>query len=281
MRTLSTLLLLVFFNPFHVCATEHTVGSQTNYNSKQDDNLGYGIFYQYKILENIEFEAKYSQSGNLKVVSDEKIILGKYSSFSTGINFMKQRTPKLSLKVGLGINSVTSSSNNFLLEENSISPYFQILTNYKMNESLSLTLGHKTLFHNDAIDTNHSLFISVNWLFGAKAITSLVKSADVVRPLAVIPTLTPIETPANNNIIKKTPQYIPQWYVQIGAYQNFINAQHMNSVLLKNHSLVLTIQLHNKLYRVLSHSFSDKQNAEEYLDYLQAHFKIKGFVNKF
>ena len=103
----------------------------------------------------------------------------------------------------------------------------------------------------------------------------------MVHPLAVIPTLTPIKTPATNNIIKKTPQYIPQWYVQIGAYQNFINAQHMNSVLLKNHSLVLTIQLHNKLYRILSHSFSDKQNAEEYLDYLQAHFKIKGFVNKF
>lgn len=281
MRTLSILLLLVLFNPFHVCATEHTVGSQTNYNSKQDDNLGYGIFYQYKIFENIEFEAKYSQSGDLKVVSDEKIILGKYSSFSSGINFIKQRTPKLSLKVGLGINSVTSSSNSILIEENSISPYFQILTNYKVNESLSLTLGHTTLFHNNAIDTHHSLFISVNWLFGATVNTSLIKSANVVRPLAAISILNPIKTPATSNIIEETPQYIPQWYVQIGAYQKYINAQHMNSVMLKNHSLVLSIQLHNKLYRVLSHSFSDKQNAEEYLDYLQANFEIKGFVNKF
>ena len=281
MRTLSTLLLLVLFNPFHVCATEHTVGSQTNYNAEQDANIGYVIFYQYKFLENIELEFKYSQSGELKVVADEKLIFGDYHSFSSGINFIKQRSPKLSLKVGFGLNTVTSSSNNSLVEENSIAPYFQILTNYKMNESLSLTLGHNTLFHNDAIDTNHSLFISVNWLFGATVNRSLIKFADVVRPIAVNPIFTPIKTPSTSNIIEITPQYIPQWYVQIGAYEKYINAQHMNSVLLKNHSLVLSIQLHNELYRVLSHAFSDKRNAEQYLDYLQSNFEITGFVNKF
>lgn len=281
MRNFSILLLSVLFNPFLVFATEHTVASQINYNSEQDVNVGYGIIYQYKFLENVEFEAKYNRSGDLKVVSDEKIIFGEYSSFSSGINFIKQRSPELSIKVGLGLNTVTTSSNISLIERNSIAPYFQISANYKVTERLSLTLGQTSLFHNDAIGTNHSLFMSVNWLFGTGTNTSSIKTIDVMLPLAVIPKSVHVTTPPTNIIIEKSPQYIPQWYVQIGAYQKYINAQHMNSFLLEKHSLVTSIQLHKALYRLLSHSFSDKKSAEEYLDELQERFQITGFVNKF
>jgi hypothetical protein len=281
MRTLFILLSSVLLNPIQAFSTEHTVASQINYNSEQDANVGYGIFYQYTFFENIEFEAKYNESGDLKVNSDEKIILGEYSSFSSGINFIKQRNPKLSLKVGLGINTVTSSSNNSLIEQNSIAPYFQISANYKVTERLSLTLGQTSLFHNDVIGTNHSLFISVNWLFGKKTKISSIKSVDVLLPLDVTRQSVPVKTPSTSTITVKPPQYIPQWYVQIGAYQKHINAQHMNSTLLEKHSLVLSIQLHNALYRLLSQSFSDKKSAEEYLNSLQKQFQITGFVNKF
>ncbi|MFT5296140.1 MAG: hypothetical protein ACI9YH_002159 [Colwellia sp.] len=282
MRTLIILLSSVLLNPIQAFSTEHTVASQINFNSEQDANVGYGILYQYTFSENIEFEAKYNQSGDLKVISDEKIILGEYSSFSSGINFIKQRSPKLSLKVGLGLNTVTSSSNNYLIEQNSIAPYFQISANYKVTERLSLTLGQTTLFHNDVIGTNHSLFISVNWVFGTKTTSSLIKTVDVIPlPLEVIPQSVPVKTPSSSIVIEKQPQYVPQWYVQIGAYQKHINAQHMNSILLEKHSLVLSIQLHNELYRLLSHSFSDNKSAEEYLNTLQTRFQISGFINKF
>ena len=69
--------------------------------------------------------------------------------------------------------------------------------------------------------------------------------------------------------------------VQIGAYQKYINAEKMNSNLRDKYSLVLSVELHNSLYRLLTHSFPNKKSAEEYLDVLQARFQISGFLNKF
>ena len=278
MRTLSIFLLTLIFIPFQAFATVHTIASQINYNSEQDANVGYGIFYQYQFFDSVEFEAKYNQSGDLKVIKDENIIFGDYQSFSSGLNFIKQRTPKLSLKVGLGINTVTSSSNHSLIEKNSIAPYFQISANYKVTDTLSFTLGQTSLFHDDNIGTNHSLFLSMNWLFTSQTNTPSIQTTEVFSPLPVIPKLVPVK---KASIIETPPQYIPQWYVQIGAYQKYINAEKMNSNLRDKYSLVLSVELHNSLYRLLTHSFPDKKSAEDYLDVLQARFQISGFVNKF
>ena len=65
------------------------------------------------------------------------------------------------------------------------------------------------------------------------------------------------------------------------AYQKYINAEKMNSNLREKYSLVLSVEFHNSLYRLLTHSFPDKKSAEDYLDVLQARFQISGFVNKF
>jgi hypothetical protein len=281
MRTLSFFLVPLIFASFQSFATEHTIASQINYNSEQDANVGYGIFYQYQFFDSVEFEVKYAQSGDLKVIKDENIIFGDYHSFSSGFNFIKQRTPKLSLKAGLGINTVTTSSNNYLIEKNSIAPYFQISANYKMTDTLSFTLGQTSLFHDDNIGTNHSLFLSMNWLFTSQTNTPSIQTTKVFSPLPVTPKPVPVKKASITSIIETPPQYIPQWYVQIGAYQKYINAEKMNSNLRDKYSLVLSVELHNSLYRLLTHSFPDKKSAEEYLDVLQARFQISGFVNKF
>ena len=281
MRTLSFFLVPFIVAPFQAFSSEHTIAPQINYNSEQDANVGYGIFYQYQFFDSVEFEAKYNQSGDLKVIKDENIIFGDYQSFSSGLNFIKQRTPKLSLKVGLGINTVTSSSNHSLIEKNSIAPYFQISVNYKLTDQLSLTLGQTSLFHDDDIGTNHSLFLSINWLFVSETNTPSIKTAEVFSPLPVTPKLVPVKKSSITSIIETPPQYIPQWYVQIGAYQKYINAEKMNSNLREKYSLVLSVEFHNSLYRLLTHSFPDKKSAEDYLDVLQARFQISGFVNKF
>ena len=281
MRTLSIFLLTLIFIPFQAFATVHTIASQINYNSEQDANVGYGIFYQYQFFDSVEFEAKYNQSGDLKVIKDENIIFGDYQSFSSGLNFIKQRTPQLSLKVGLGINTVTSSSNHSLIEKNSIAPYFQISVNYKLTDQLSLTLGQTSLFHDDDIGTNHSLFFSINLLFASQTNTPPIRTVEVISPLPFISKPTPVKKSSITSIIETPPQYIPQWYVQIGAYQKYINAEKMNSNLREKYSLVLSVEFHNSLYRLLTHSFPDKKSAEDYLDVLQARFQISGFVNKF
>jgi hypothetical protein len=280
MRSVSILYSLLFLFSYKLFAAEHTIATQINYHSDQDANFGYGIFYQYKFLENFEFEVKYGQSSDLKIVTHDNVILGNYSSLSSGINFIKQRSPKLSLKVGFGLNTVTSSSNSFLLEESSIAPYFQISTNYKVSKKLSLTFGQTSKFHHATLGIDHSLFISMNWLFGNEKLPVFVKTNKTIKPLPVVEELTPQIISPRPLVDNPLPHSLPHWYVQIGAYVRNENAQHSITVLQEAYSLILNIRLHEKLYRVLSHSFTDKISAEQYLQYLQTHFNLSGFVNK-
>jgi hypothetical protein len=244
MRSVYILSFLLFLFSYKVFSAEHTIATQINYHSDQYTNFGYGIFYQYKFLENFEFEVKHSQSGDLKMVTQDNVILGNYSSLSSGINFIKQRSQNLSLKVGFGLNTVTSSSNSFLLEKSSIAPYFQISTNYKVSKKLSLTLGHTSKFHHDALGVDHSLFISMNWLFGNKKLPTLVKTNKTIVPLAVVKELTTKIISPRPLVDKPLPHSLPHWYVQIGAYVRNANAQHNITVLQEAYSLILTIRLH-------------------------------------
>lgn len=278
------LLLLSFHLP--LIASEHTVSSQISYNSEQSSASGYGLIYQYQLIENFEFEAKYQQSGALKIISDDNIIYGDYNSFSSGINFTKLHHQNLTLKLGLGASLISSSSNSLLIEQDAISPYFQIAASYKVSDNLSFTFGHSSQFNQAALGTNHSLFISLNWLFSSntssysqspipKAETPKITNNKLAVPVIVQPKrLSILSTPAEQH----TPA-APRWYVQIGAYQQADNAHHKILLLQKKSSVTFSVLLHNDLYRVLSQSFSTKTAALDYLLYLTNSFNIQGFVN--
>jgi len=287
MRFLSVLFWGLFLTHLPVIAGQHTLSPQISYHSEQDASAGYGLIYQYQLLENFEFEAKYQQSGDLKIISNDKILHGEYDSFSSGINFTKLHHQYLTLKFGLGINLVSSSSNHLLVETNAIAPYLQIAASYKFTDNLSLTFGQSSRFNQDALDTNHSLFLSLNWLFssntgsnsrpsGNKDKISIIPNKTLVAPVIVQPkrVLTPPQPSEAHTATA------PMWYVQVGAYQRIENASQKITVLNINSSVAFRVLLHNKLYRVLSQPFPTKTAALQHLFYLQNSLSIQGFVNK-
>ncbi len=288
MRFLSVLFCGLILSHFPIIAGQHTLSPQISYHSEQDSSAGYGLIYQYQLLENFEFEAKYQQSGDLKIVSNDKILYGEYNSFSSGINFTKLHHQDLTLKFGLGIDLVTSSANHLLVEQNSIAPYFQIAASYKFTNNLSLTFGQSSQFNQDALDTNHSLFLSLNWLFSSntgsysKAGTnkdkiSVIPNKTLVAPVIVqpIPVLT---KPHPSETLTST---APIWHVQVGAYQQIENAYQKTTLLNKNSSVAFRVLLHDELYRVLSQPFPTEKAALKHLFYLENSMNIQGFVNKF
>lgn len=287
MRFLSVLFSGLILSHFPVIAGQHTLSSQISYHSEQDSSAGYGLIYHYQLLENFEFEAKYQQSGDLKIISNDKILYGDYNSFSSGINFTKLHHQDLTLKFGLGINLVSSSSNPLLVEKNAIAPYLQIAASYKVTENLSLTFGQSSRFNQDALGTNHSLFFSLNWLFSSNTSSyskprtnkdkiSAIPSKTIVAPVIVLPKK--ISTPPQPSDVDIA--ITPMWYVQIGAYGILENAHQKIRLLNQNSSVAFSVLLHNDFYRVLSQPFSTKTAALEHLLYLQNSTDIQGFVNK-
>jgi cell division septation protein DedD len=284
MRFFFILLCGLMLTHFPLTAGEHTLSSQISYHSEQNSATGYGLIYQYQLLENFEFEVKYQQSGDLKIISNDKILYGDYSSFSSGINFTKLHHQDLTLKLGLGINLISSSSNNLLVEKDAVAAYFQIAASYQVTNNLSLTFGQSSHFNQNALGTNHSLFFSLNWLFSSNTSSYSKPSTNKDRTSAktrvasvVVQPKTILATPKTSEVHIAT---MPMWYVQIGAYQQLENA-HQKLVFLNNKSPVsFRILLHKDFYRVLSQPFSSKTAALEHLLYLESNFSIKGFVNK-
>jgi len=286
MRFLSVLFCGLFLTHLPVIAGQHTLSPQISYHSEQDSSAGYGLIYQYQLLENFEFEAKYQQSGDLKIINNDRIFYGEYDSFSSGINFTKLHHQDLTLKFGLGINLVSSSSNHLLVETNAIAPYLQIAASYKFTDKLSLTFGQSSRFNQDALDTNHSLFLSFNWLFSSntesnsrrnanKDKISIIPKKTLIAPVIVQPKRLLPPQPSEAHTATA-----PMWYVQVGAYQRIENASQKIIVLNKNSSVAFRVLLHNKLYRVLSQPFPTKTAALQHLSYLKNSLSIQGFVNK-
>ena len=287
MRFLSVLFWGLFLTHLPVIAGQHTLSPQISYHSKQESSSGYGLIYQYQLLESFEFEANYQQSGDLKIISNDQILYGEYKSFSSGVNFTKLHHKDLTLKFGLGINLVSSSSNQLLVETNAIAPYLQIAASYQFTDNLSLTFGQSSRFNQDALDTNHSIFLSFNWLFTSntrsysklrtnKDKISAIKDKAIVAAVIVQPkkiSTTPLHTEAHNVTS-------PMWYVQVGAYQRIENAHQKTVVLNKHSSVVFRVLLHNELFRVLSKPFPSKTAAVQHLLYLENSLNIQGFVNK-
>jgi len=285
MRLLYVLLFALSLFPLSVTAEEHTVSSLVSYNSEQNSASGYGLIYQYKLIENFEFEAKYQQSGDLKLINADEIRYGDYSSFSTGINFTKQHHKNLTLKLGLGASLITSSSNNLLVEQDSIAPYFQIIANYKFTDDFSLSFGQSSQFNQAALGTNHSLFISFNWLFSSNTLelpkpnihtdkTSIITSKKVIVPVKA--QLQTIAQPADNS----NSVSIPSWYVQVGAYLRSDNALQKKLSLQNSYPLSFNVLFYKNLHRVVSQSFPTKMAALHHLQFLKNKYKIQGFVNK-
>ncbi|NQZ21286.1 MAG: SPOR domain-containing protein [Colwellia sp.] len=286
MRFFFVFLFILFFH-LPLTAGEHTVSTQISYNSEQSSASGYGLIYQYQLIESFEFEAKYLQSGDLQIINDDKIIDGDYHSFSSGINFTKLHHQNLTVKLGFGASLISSSSNNLLIDQDGIYPYFQIAASYKVTDNLSLTFGHSSQFNQAALGTNHSLFISLNWLFSSNARSyskSLIQKNAIVsitnNKLAVAVIVQPKIISRLSESSKVHARAVSMWYVQIGAYQQADNAHHKALLLKNNHSLTFSVSFHNELYRVLSQTFSTKNAALEYLLYLENSFNIQGLVKK-
>ena len=107
----------------------HRVGASINYHLDQESSSGYGAFYQWQFAESIEFEANYIQSNDILLEKNDYNVKGDFTQFLLGANFIKQFNENLAIKAGSGISYVTTSSNEFLVEKQSIAPYLKLSAN--------------------------------------------------------------------------------------------------------------------------------------------------------
>ena len=264
----------------------HKIGFGVNYHLDQDSAPGYNFNYQWQFGESFEFEARYLASNDLEVTNNEGSVLGDYSQFSIGANFIKQYNDNLSIKAGTGLGVITTSSNDFLVEKQAMSPYLMLAANYKINEQIAIELGQYSHFNSEALETNHSIYLNAVFLFGQT--TSAYRPVEASQQLRVA-SATPNPEKQNTppvDMPKKETAPIAQvtnqsWYVQLGAYLNHANG---NQALNKVNSSLTSFQMQlikdNRYYRLVSPAFSTKQRADDFADMLNSQYSIQGYVKQ-
>jgi len=267
----------------------HKFGASIDYNLDQDSAPGYGAFYQWQFGESIEFEANYIQSNDIKVVTDEYYTAGDYSHLLIGANFIKQFNEQLSIKAGTGIGYVLTSSNQTLIEKQSIAPYIKLAANYQITEQLSVEAGQITHFQSNDIDTNFSLFFGLSFKFGDGKPTIVERPIATRVPVTSKPVYrTPTETIAAEapskpaNTVSPIKQQVNNaWFVQLGAFSEKVNAQ---LTLVKMRHLAqeptLSIIYANNYYRIVSMPFRNKQRADDHVDMIAKAYQITGYVTQ-
>jgi len=266
----------------------HKVGASIDYNLDQDSASGYGAFYQWQFGESIEFEANYIQSNDISVEKDQGFTLGDYTHLLLGANFIKQFNEQLSIKAGTGVGYVMTSSNQLLVEKQSIAPYIKLAANYQINDQFSVEVGQFTHFQSNELATNFALFVGLTFQFGGQAPTFIERNNQSSRPVRAKPT--PTVRKVHKNIVLEKPVEVKAetemanksgWFVQLGAYKDKANAQ---KTLAKLRMLAeipkLTIIHTDGYFRVVSMPFITKQRADDHIDLIANSYRITGYVTQ-
>ena len=207
MNKLPIILLISFLLPFSIHAQDtHKAGIGFNYHLDQDNGPGYQIFYQWQFSESFEFESRYIVNSDIKLQSNEADIFANYDQFSLGANFIKRYNNELSIKAGTGLGFVTTSSNESVIEKQTMAPYLMFAASYKFTNDFSIEFGQFTHFNSEMLQTNHSIFLSVSYQFG-QSLSNYLPSDNAPDPTlqSTNTATTPeIRTSASANIGKTT-----------------------------------------------------------------------------
>jgi len=269
----------------------HKVGASIDYHLDQESASGYGAFYQWQFGESIEFEANYIQSNDISVEKDQGVTLGDYTHLLLGANFIKQFNEQLSIKAGTGVGYVMTSSNQLLVEKQSIAPYIKLAANYQINDQFSVEVGQFTHFQSNELATNYSLFFGLTFQFGGQAPTIIERNNQNSKPVIAKtkPAMSPARKIHKNIVLEKPIEVIAEaemiskngWFVQLGAYEDKANAQ-MTLAKLRMLAEIpkLTIIHTDGYFRIVSMPFTTKQRADDHIDLIANSYRITGYVTQ-
>mgnify|MGYP000271214107 CR=1 FL=1 len=295
MKKLTIGFIVSAFLPFSIFAQDtHKVGVGFNYHLDQENGPGYHLFYQWQFGESFEFETRYFDNNDIVLQSNESDVFANYDQFSIGANFIKRYNSDLSIKAGTGLGFVVSSSNEMVIEKQTMSPYIMLAATYKLTKNLSMEFGQFSHFNSELLDTNHSLFLSLSYQFGQRYNSSpmiestapapTLRKTTTTNPSQVRPTVAPErvksttvnKAPAKTLIANKS-----LWFVQFGAYNNAANGQMALSKLQNAYpSIAFNLINHNNYYRVISHNFESKQRADDYVNMLMNNYNLSGYITQ-
>ncbi|MEW6989576.1 SPOR domain-containing protein [Colwelliaceae bacterium 6441] len=281
--------LTLLLSTFTFAEETHKVGVGLNYQLDQDSSPGTHLFYQWQFAESFEFESRYFDNNQIKLQTNDTDIFANYDQFSIGANFIKQYNRDLSIKAGTGLGFVTSSSNELVVEKQSISPYFMLSATYKFSKNVAIEFGQFSHFNSQLLDTNHSLFLSFSYHFGQSFIdfqAPAPKPALIIsnqntqaKPIVEQASTTKTTTHPVNNINKQ--HKTPEWFVQLGAFINVNNAQKTINQLQKTYPQInFSLINYNNYYRIITGGFASKQRADDYAQLIKTQDNLTGYVLK-
>ncbi len=292
MNKLPIILLISFLLPFSILAQDtHKAGIGFNYHLDQENGTGYQLFYQWQFAESFEFESRYIINSDIKLQSNEADIFANYDQFSIGANFIKRYNNELSIKAGTGLGFITTSSNESVIEKQTMAPYLMFAASYKFTNDFSIEFGQFTHFNRDMLQTNHSIFLSVSYQFGQslknyspteQASPPSLKPTNSEDTPEIKPSVTtyiaqkPVPNEPTNSPINK-----PRWYVQFGAFMNETNGLKTLNQLQKTYpDLALRLVKNKNYYRILTTHFISKQRAEDHVSSLKSDYNLSGYVTQ-
>jgi hypothetical protein len=280
-----------------IASNTHKFGLGVNYHLDQDSSPGYQFLYQLQLGDSFEFEARYFDHNDIKLETNTDDIFANYDQFTMGANFIKQYNKQLSIKAGTGLAFVTSSSNEFVIEEQSMTPYLMLAGAYQVSDNLTIEFGQFSHFNDELLSTNHSLYLSMSYSFNndysqiniPTQEKNNAKAQQQSQP-AQMPTTNapPInkkvfsnQTITKNNSLSTINELKALWYVQFGAFINESNGQESLIQLKRMYpNISFSFTYHSNYYRIISNNFMTKQRANDYVDLVKLNYGLLGYVTQ-
>ena len=268
MRYLYSLLSLFLLSSAY--ASTHNVIPFVNYNFEQATGAGYGLGYNYTLLEGLEVEGIYIHSNLISYQSEKNKLTGKFNNAFLGFNAFRSYNDDLRFKFGAGVGYTHNSSNETLVTDKKLNPYIKFTFNYRIAKNAAFEFGQITQKVTGDLSLSHSAFMGLSWKFGSNSSTSISHTLETVssdqqqqRSLALKPSENSITEPAQTDITSPKLTSTP-WYLQLGAFKNVKNAELALSQYQKDlPELKLHIHLFSSLYRILSEGLITKNSAIE------------------
>ena len=259
------LFLLIAISTLNCYANQHSFSTFINYSLKQTKQPGYGIHYQYPFNETLAVEFAFIDNKNITVEQDKANISGAFSSTLFGVNIKRDYNEFVSIKLGSGFSYVSSSTNNILIKNNQVSPYLKFSTNVTLSEQFSLELGQLSQFSSEALGTNHSIFLSLNYQFSKQKASNLNSSSNQPIPLFKEPSkkeINIVSTAETTTISVKSKN--SGWVVQLGAFSKKENAlAKLKEIQMQFSTNTYQLIYYKKLFRVISKKFKEKAGIAE------------------
>ncbi|MEW6984181.1 SPOR domain-containing protein [Colwelliaceae bacterium 6471] len=249
---------------FNAYADQHSISAITSFHLDQKSAPGYGFFYQYQPIESMDIETGFIDSNRVNRSQDNQNFAGEFNSVYIGVNALKQYNPSLYIKAGVGLAYVINSSNDTLVNQGQFTPYIKFSGKYDLSNRWALELGQLTQFSSAVLETNHSVFLSLNYTFADRSRRTPLLVSAPPKPLKKAIAKKESVVMAGKATSVKLHTF---WTIQLGAFSNESNAE---KYLQKIDTAVATKQAikivkHKKLYKLLLKEFTNYDDAKLWL----------------